>query len=166
MIISLIAAIDRAGGIGEDSGLPWHLSDDLKHFKRVTMGHHLLMGRFTYESMPGKLPGRTLIVLSRDANFQAGDAHVAASLEDGIALAETAGESELFIIGGAQVFAAALPLTHRFYRTRVDAEVSADTYFPRYDETQWKLLEAEKFDQGGGNDWGFSIEVLERKRSK
>lgn len=166
MIITLIAAIEAGGGIGKDGSLPWHLTDDLKHFKRVTMGHHLLMGRRTYEGIAGKLPGRHLIVLSRDANFQASDAQVAPSLEAGLRLAEAAGESELFVIGGAEVYERAIPLAQRFYRTRVHAEVETDTQFPEFDEGDWSLLESEAFEQGGKNDWGFVIEHLQRKQQE
>lgn len=164
MIITLIAAIEADGGIGKDGSLPWHLTDDLKHFKHVTMGHHLLMGRRTYESIAGKLPGRQLIVLSRDANFQASDAQVAPSLEEGLRLAEAAGENELFVIGGAEVYESAIPLAQRFYRTRVQAEVETDTEFPELNEDDWNVLESEAFEQGGKNDWSFIIERLERKQ--
>ncbi len=165
MIITLIAAIDEAGGIGKDGRVPWHLTDDLKNFKRLTMGHYLLMGRKTYETVAGKLAGRKLIVLTRDEEFeihQADEALVAHSLEAGVTLAEEAGEGELFVIGGAEIYAQTLPLAQRFYRTRVATKVEADTWFPEYDESDWQPVESQDFEQGGKNDWAFTIEILER----
>ena len=153
MIITLIAAIESSGGIGKDGSLPWHLTDDLKHFKRVTMGHHLLMGRRTYESIAGKLPGRQLIVLSRDVNFQASGAQVAPSLEEGLRLAEAAGENELFVIGGAEVYESAIPLAKRFYRTRVHAEVETDTEFPEFNEDDWNRSEERRVGKECRSRW-------------
>jgi len=162
VIIALIAAIDEAGGIGKDGGLPWHLSDDLKNFKRLTMGRHLLMGRKTYETVAGKLSGRNLIVLSRDPEFAAEDALVAHSIEEGLSVAREKGEEELFVIGGAEIYSQALPLATRFYRTRVHAQVETDTFFPNYDEDQWQVIEAIEIEQGDKNDWPFTIETLQR----
>src|SRR3990170_2351219 len=117
MPIPLAAAVDQKGGIGRDNRLPWHLSDDLKHFRRLTIGHHVLMGRKTYESSQGKMPGRKLIVLSRSTGLLAPDVKIVSSLEAGIKFAQDAGEAELFIIGGAQVFAQALPFANHIYYT-------------------------------------------------
>jgi len=162
LIIALIAAIDEAGGIGKDGGLPWHLSDDLKNFKRLTMGHHLLMGRKTYATVAGKLKGRTLIVLSRDQTFEAEDAQVAHTLDEGIHLARAAEEAELFIIGGAQVFKHALPLAQRFYLTRVHGVVKSDTHFPDFLEDEWQEKDTRSFQAGEKNDYAFTISLLER----
>src|SRR3990172_9187429 len=103
MIITLVAAVDERGGIGRENRLPWHLSDDLKHFRRLTLGHHVLMGRKTYDSFGSQMPGRTLIVLSRSEDFRPADVVVQPSLEAGVEFARAAGEGELFVIGGAQV---------------------------------------------------------------
>lgn len=167
MIISVIAAVDERGGIGRDNRLPWHLSDDLKHFRRLTMGrdkhgHHVLMGRKTYESSRGLMPGRHLIVLTRSLDFQAPDATIVSSLESGIQFAEDAGETELFVIGGAQVFAQALPLAQRLYYTEVHADAGADTFFPVFDRAQWKEISHEDFPAGPKNDFAFTILHLER----
>jgi len=162
VIISILAAVDERGGIGRDNRLPWHLSDDLKHFRRLTMGHHVLMGRKTYQSSAGKMPGRKLIVLSRDARFQPEDAQLAASLEEGLALAREAGERELFVIGGAQVFTQALPLADRFYLTRVHADAGADVFFPEYDAAEWREISRQGFTAGPKNDHPFTIIHLER----
>jgi len=162
VIIALIAAIDEGGGIGKDGGLPWHLSDDLKNFKRLTMGHHILMGRNTYRTVAGKLKGRNLIVLSRDENFKAEDARVARGFAEGIRMAEEAGEDELFIIGGAEVFKQALPLAQRFYLTRVHSAVESDTHFPEFSENDWREIDSRSFEAGEKNDHAFTISVLER----
>ena len=162
MNISLVAAVDQRGGIGRDNRLPWHLSDDLRHFRRLTMGHHVLMGRKTYQGAEGKMPGRKLIVLSRDPAFQASDAQVVASLEAGIQLAERAGEQELFVIGGAQVFAQALPLAQRLHLTRVHADAGADVFFPPFDMADWRVLKETVFSAGPKNDFPFTILFLEK----
>jgi dihydrofolate reductase len=108
------------------------------------------------------LQGRRLIVLSRNAEYQAEGAQVAASLDEALALAEAAGENEAFVGGGAQVFAAALPLADRFYLTRVEAALEVDTVFPEFDIDEWKLVESQPFEQGGKNEYDFTIQVLER----
>ena len=162
MLISLVAAVDQKGGIGRDNRLPWHLSDDLKHFRRLTMGHHVLMGRRTYQSSQGKMPGRKLIVLSRSAGFLAPDAKIVSSLEAGIKFAQDAGETELFVIGGAQVFTQALPLAGHIYYTEVHADASADTFFPEFDRAQWKEIDRLEFPAGPKNDFPFTIISLER----
>ncbi len=162
MLISLIAAVDQKGGIGRDNRLPWHLSDDLKHFRRLTLGHHVLMGRKTYQSSQGKMPGRKPIVLTRSADFRVPDAQVVPSLEAGIQFAQTAGETELFIIGGAQVFAQALPIAGRIYYTEVHADANADTFFPEFDRAQWQEISRQDFPAGPKNDYPFTIFELEK----
>jgi dihydrofolate reductase len=167
VLISLIAAVDQKGGIGRDNRLPWHLSDDLKHFRRLTMGrdkhgHHVLMGRKTYQSSQGKMPGRKLIVLTRSADFQALDAQIVSSLDAGIQFARTAGETELFVIGGAQVFAQALPIADRIYYTEVHADANADTFFPPVDRTHWKEISRQDFPAGPKNDYPVTILYLEK----
>ena len=127
MIVSLIAALDEAGGIGKDGGLPWRLSADLRRFKALTMGHHLIVGRKTYVSIGRPLPGRTLIVLTRDPTFAAPGCLLAASLEQALALAGRRGESEAFIGGGGEIFAQAMPLAGRLYLTHVHTLAACDT---------------------------------------
>lgn len=163
MIITLIAAVDERGGIGRSGRMPWRLSDDLKHFRALTLGHHVLMGRKTYATVAGKLPGRRLLVLSGDLAFRADDALVYADFDAAIAAAEAAGEDELFVIGGAQIFARAIPLARRFYLTRVYTIADCDVFFPEFDISQWKLLSQQDFPAGGKNDYAFSILKLERR---
>ena len=157
MIISLIAAMDERNGIGRDGGMPWHLSDDLKNFRRLTMGHHLIMGRKTFESIGMHLSGRRSIVLSRDTDYAAEGVILANSIEAALEIAREAGEEEVFVIGGAQIFALALPIAERFYLTRVHAEVEADTQFPEFDENDWFELERQDFEQSPKNDHPYTI---------
>lgn len=162
MIISLIAALDERGAIGYQGGMPWHLSDDLKNFRRLTEGHHVLMGRRTYAGIGGPLPGRSMIVLSRDPNYTSTEAFVATSFEEALDYAQFRNEDELFVIGGREIYALALPLAQRFYLTQVRANVEADTYFPEWDESQWAVVEERQFDAGPKNDHAFTIQILER----
>lgn len=162
MIISLIAAVDEHGGIGLRGTMPWHLSDDLKHFRALTLGHHVLMGRKTYATVAGRLPGRKLLVLSHNLAFRADDALVLPSFEAALAGAQAAGEEELFVIGGAQIFALALPQAQRFYLTRVKTVADCDVFFPEFDMGQWKLHRQQDFAAGDKNDHDFTIYELVR----
>ncbi len=127
--LSIIVAVDRGGGIGRDGDLLYHISADLRRFKQLTMGHPIIMGRRTFESLPkGALPGRRNIVITRNPVYAAPDIEVAASLDEAMAL--VAGADEAFIIGGASIYAEALPAASRIYLTEVDAETEADTHFP------------------------------------
>lgn len=145
--------------------MPWRLSDDLKHFRALTLGHHVLMGRKTYATVTGKLPGRRLMVLSRNPSFHAQDGLVFSTFDAALAAARTAGEDELFVIGGEQVFALALPLAQRFYLTRVYTDADCDVFFPPFDASQWKLINQQDFPEGEKNDYAFSILKLERRTS-
>ncbi len=133
MIVSIIVAMDEVGGIGKNGGLPWHLSADLKNFKALTMGHHLIDGRKTYELIGRALPGRTNLIVTHDRNFSAPGCLVAYTLNDALALAEKNGETEAFIGGGGEIFAQALPLAQRIYLTRVHTRAECDVFFPPVD---------------------------------
>ncbi len=169
MIVSLIVAVSENGVIGAQGDLPWRLSDDLRRFKALTMGHHLLLGRRTFESIQRPLPGRRVIVLTRNPSYQASDSPieyiVVHSLDEALELAREAGEEELFIGGGAAIFALALPLTDRIYWTRVHAIVEGDTFFPPFDRLDWALQRAEFLPADERNQYPFTLEILERRRS-
>jgi dihydrofolate reductase len=154
--------MDKQGGIGLHNRLPWHLSADLKRFKELTMGHHILMGRRTYESIGRPLPGRKMIVITHDKAFSPGDILVAASLPAALDLAFTVGEDETFVIGGEQLFAQAMSLADRIYLTRVQAVVEADAFFPGYDETQWRSTCIADGPADEKNDYPYSFYVLDR----
>lgn len=133
--ISLIVARARNGVIGRDGTLPWRLPEDLAFFKRTTMGHPILMGRRTWESIGRPLPGRRHIVVSRNAGFVARSADVVPSLDAALALCAQA--AEVFVIGGAQLYRAALPQAQRLIVTEIDADFEGDVHFPPIDRTQW-----------------------------
>lgn len=134
--ISIIAAVARNGVIGRDNAMPWHLSDDLKRFRALTTGHPIIMGRRTHESLGRPLPKRRNIVISRDPAFVAPGCEVQPSL--GAALVACADASEVFIIGGAQLYAAALALADCLQLTEIDADFDGDTRFPQFDRRQWR----------------------------
>jgi dihydrofolate reductase len=141
MIISLIVAMDRRRGIGKDNRLPWRLSADMKRFRELTMGHHLIVGRKTYESIGKPLPGRQMIIVTRQAGFRAEGCFVVQSVDEALELARERGESEVFVIGGAELYWQTLALADRLYLTLVDAEVEADTFFPEFNENDWLTQE-------------------------
>src|SRR5262245_27850743 len=165
MIVSIIAAMDRKAGIGVDNKLPWRVSADLKRFRELTMGHHIIVGRKTFESIGGSLPGRRMIVVTRDRSYRAEGCDVAHSVEDAINLARERGESEVFICGGAEIYAQSIGIVDRMYLTFVDGEVAADTFFPEFDEREW--IERESFYQPADekNQYPFTFKLMVRKSS-
>jgi dihydrofolate reductase len=134
--ISLIAAVARNGVIGRAGGMPWHLPDELRHFKATTMGHTLVMGRRTFDGVGHPLPGRRTIVLTRDPDWHKAGVEVAHTFAEALALAGPS--DEVFVAGGAQVYAEAMPYAHRLVITEVDAEPDGDTYFPDWDRSAWR----------------------------
>ncbi len=166
MIISLIIAMDENGGIGLDNRLPWRLSADLRRFKALTMGHHLIMGRKTYESIGGVLPGRRMLVISRNPDFNAPGAQVVRSLDDALQVARQAGETEAFIAGGSQIFALALPLAKRIYLTRVHTTTQADTYCPEIDWSDWTLVSQEDLPADEKNEFPSTFLVYKKSTTK
>ena len=139
--LTLVAALADNRVIGSNNRLPWHLPADLQHFKRLTLGKPMLMGRRTWESLPGLLPGRRHLVLSRDPDYQAEGAEVVMSLQQ--ALRMVASAPELMVIGGAQLYRQLLPLAERLHLTRVHASPEGDTLFPEFDENAWVELSRE-----------------------
>lgn len=137
--ISLIVAMATNGVIGAGQRIPWRLPDEQQLFKRLTMGHHLVMGRKTHESIGRLLPGRTTIIVTRQPDYRVPGAKVAHSLDE--ALAAAAGDDEVFVIGGAELFTAALPLAHRLHLTVVDAAPDGDTFMPALDLDAWRVVE-------------------------
>ena len=163
-LISLIAAVADNGVIGADNELPWHLPDDFRHFKRTTKGHHVVMGRRTWESLGKKpLPKRVNIVLSSRAGYEAPGARVAHALDEALAIAREADERELFVIGGARLYAEALPRAARLYLTRVHASPTGDTTFPRYDPSAWRVVDSVAHAADERHAYAFTIETLERR---
>lgn len=166
MRISIIAAVAENGVIGRNGKLPWHLSDDLRRFKRLTMGHTILMGRRTWESIGRPLPGRRTIVVSRQPQYRVGadadNIEIATSLDDALRIAAAAGDDEVFIVGGAELYRESLTRVDRLYLTRVHAAVEGDAYFPVVDWGKWRLVESGVHDANDRNDYPYSFEVYER----
>lgn len=158
--ISLIVAASKNDVIGVGGGLPWHLPEELRRFKALTMGKPMIMGRATYESIGRALPGRQSIVLSRRPGFVAAGCDVVDTVEAALAAAGDA--PEVMVIGGGYIYRRFLPLAHRIYLTRVDIEIDGDTFFPTLDMSEWTTTEHEAFPQAAGREAGFSIATLER----
>lgn len=137
---SAIVAVGTDGSIGDGLKMPWHLPDDFKWFKEKTTGHAVVMGRRTYESIGKPLPHRTNIVLSRNPHWSASGVRVVASLEQALGLVQESGDSEPFIIGGAELFSLAHPLIGRYYWTEVQKEFGSPLKFPSFDRTGWREL--------------------------
>ncbi|KQT37753.1 dihydrofolate reductase [Methylophilus sp. Leaf414] len=139
--LSLIVAHADNRVIGHNNQLPWHLPEDLKRFKKLTMGHHIIMGRKTYESLGRLLPGRTTVIVTRDLDYKVEGAKVVHSIPE--ALAACAGDSEPFLIGGAELYLQGLPVVTRLYLTRVFSEVRGDAFFPAIEMADWELVSEE-----------------------
>ena len=142
-MLSLIVAASRNGVIGAGGKLPWRLPADLKRFKAITLGHPILMGRKTFESIGKPLPGRTNIVITRQRGLEACGATVAHSLEEALQICE--GQDEVFVIGGAEIYKQALPLADRIYLTHIDQDFEGDAFFPKLDPAAWKETAREEF---------------------
>lgn len=146
MTVTLIAAVAENGVIGADGGIPWHLPEDFAHFKATTLGHTLVMGRTTYDSIGRTLPGRTTIVLTRDPDWQADGALVAGSIEEALELAE----GDVYVAGGAAVYAAALPYADEQLISEVHQSPRGDAFYPEFDREEWREMGREPLD-------GFSV---------
>jgi dihydrofolate reductase len=162
VIVSVIVAMDENGGIGLEGHVPWRLSTDLKLFKKATMGHHLILGRKTYESIGKPLPGRKMVVVTNQMDYQAPGCTIVHSFEEALDLALTRGETEAFVGGGAEIYSQSLPLADRMYLSRVHAVVEVDTFFPTFDESEWALHESLEYPAGEGDEYGFRYERWNR----
>lgn len=169
--LSIIVAMANNRAIGNNNELLWHLPEDLKHFKRTTMGKPIIMGRKTFESIGRALPGRLNIVITRQQDWQADGVKVVNSIEEALRLAEAQsfidGIDEVMVIGGAQIYQAALPEADRLYVTYVDATIEGDAFFPEIDPQQWQEISREEHDAKDSalksNTYDYAFCVLERK---
>ena len=163
--VTIVAALSRNGAIGRDSRMPWHISGDLKRFKTLTLGHPVVMGRKTFESIlaatGGPLPGRDNIVVTRAKDFSAPGCRIAHSLEE--ALAAASGATEVFVIGGGEIYALALPLAHRLELTEVDVEIPGDAYFPDFDRGAWREVRREAHSAEGPAGLRFDFATYDRR---
>ncbi len=162
MIISLIVATDERGGIGKDNRLPWHLASDLKRFKQLTMGHHIVMGRKTYETIGKSLPGRVMVIVTRNENYSPQGCLVVNSLKAAIDLAKNSHESELFIIGGGEIFNQALRIAEKIYLTTIHTVTNADVFFPEINSDEWVQIQYEAYKRNEDDDYDSDFKILQR----
>ena len=168
MRVSIIAAIAENGVIGLHGNLPWQIPEDLKYFKKITMGAAIIMGRKTFESIGKPLPGRTNIVITRNQNFIFENADIAYDLESSIKIANRESFknniNEMFIIGGAQIYSLALEKTDRLYITEIHSEVKGDTWFPILDNNAWTEISRKRFKSKKINEPEYSFVIHDRKQ--
>lgn len=161
MLISAIFAMSENRIIGKNNQLPWHLPADLKHFKKVTFGKPILMGRKTYESIGKPLPGRCNVVITKESNYQAPGCVVVNSIEQ--ALTATKESAEIFVMGGALLYHAMLPLVQRLYMTIIHQSFEGDTFFPAFNQDDWKEIERIDNAKDSENPYSYSFFILDRK---
>ena len=158
--LSIIVAKSRNNVIGSEGNLPWHIPEDLKKFKSITMGKPMIMGRSTFESIGKALPGRKNIVMTRDKGYQADGISVAHTLEEALILCEQA--REIMIIGGGEIYRLFFGKVNRLYLTNVEKYIDGDVFFPEIDLSKWKMIRKEEFPMNTERKIGFNLEVLER----
>ncbi|MFM5293430.1 type 3 dihydrofolate reductase [Aeromonas veronii] len=163
MKISMIAAMAHDRVIGKDNQMPWHLPADLAHFKRVTLGKPVLMGRKTFESIGRPLPGRRNLVISRNPDYQVEGIEVVGSVEASLALLAGSSVEELMVIGGGHLYAEMLPSADCLYLTRIDLAVEGDTRFPVIDDGQWQRVDCESHPADEKNPYPYSFEIWQRR---
>ena len=156
--VSLIVAVAKNGVIGVNNTLPWHLPEDLKRFRALTTGHHIIMGRKTYDSLGRLLPGRTTVIVTRNPDYQVEGAIVVHSLEEAIQVCGN--DNEAFLIGGAELYKDGLKLANKLYLTEIDAEFEGDAHFPAFNQSEWRLIEQESHTSENG--LGFSYKTYQR----
>ena len=161
MTISLVVAAANNDVIGSDGDLPWHLPDDLRNFKRITMGKPIVMGRKTHESIGRPIPGRRNIILTRDASYEADGCDVAHSAAQALELA--GGAEEIMVIGGGEIYRLFLPVADRIYLTRVDADSDGDTIFPAPDAAEWELVSSDAHAADDRHAYAFEVMRYDRK---
>jgi len=158
--IALIAALARNRAIGRGNAMPWRLPEDLKRFKRLTMGHAVIMGRRTFESIGSPLPGRSNIVITRSRDWSPHGCAIVHSLDAALAAAESPGET--FVIGGAQIYALAMPLAQRLYLTEIERDFEGDAFFPDYDRSAWREVSREHRAAAGAEGFDYAFVEYER----
>ncbi len=168
MELALICAMAGNGVIGNRNALPWRLPEDLRHFRRTTMGHSVIMGRKTFESIGRPLPGRSNIVVSRQPGYRAEGAKVRASLAEALELAEATaaadGAEQAFVIGGAELYRLAMPQAGLFHLTRIHADAAGDTRLEGFNEAEWEEISRQDFTRDPENPYNYSICLLRRAR--
>lgn len=163
MTISTIVATAKNNVIGKDNDIPWYLPADLKYFKKITLDHHIIMGRNCYESIGKPLPKRTNMILTRNPFYLVSNCYVLHSLEEALQIAEENGEEEAFIIGGAQIYELGMKYTDKLYLTEVDLEVEGDIIFPELNMDEWELLSEETHQADEKNEHNYTFKVFQKK---
>ena len=153
-MLTMIAAAGENNALGKDGDLVWHLPDDFKRFKQLTTGHHIIMGRKTFESFPKPLPNRTHVVITRNKNYDKEGCIVVHTLEDALEIAKD--DEQPFIIGGGEIYSLALPFAKKIELTRVHGSFDADAFFPKLDTTQWKLIDDVFHDKDERHNYAFT----------
>jgi len=156
--ISIIVALSENNVVGVRNQLPWKLSADLKRVKALTMGHHIIMGRKTYESIGKPLPGRTNVIITRNADFKAEGCVIAKSLEHALEISKD--DSEVFVFGGGEIFRDAMNLASKIYMTRVHTHLEGDTFFPEVKPFDWRIINLEEFKSDEKNEYDYSFMTL------
>ncbi|MBK7807727.1 MAG: dihydrofolate reductase [Saprospiraceae bacterium] len=162
MIISCIVAVAQNNIIGKDNDIPWYLPADLQYFKKTTLGHTVIMGRNCYSSIGRPLPKRTNIIITRDPFFISSHCLIARSIPEALSLAHSKGESEVFIIGGGQIYEQSTELWDKLYLTEVDIKVDGDILFPEIDFKKWKLVSSERFEKDDKNEYNYTFKIFEK----
>jgi dihydrofolate reductase len=166
--IALIAALARNNVIGQGNRMPWHLPDDLRRFKQLTLGHAVIMGRKTHESIGRPLPGRTNVIISRSAAYAVPGCHVVSSLDAALAAAQatrggSAAESSVFVIGGGEIYRLALPRASHLLLTEIDAYFAGDAFFPTFDRGHWREVRREQRSYAGPSAFDYAFVDYERR---
>ncbi|MCF6141707.1 dihydrofolate reductase [Flavobacterium sp. K77] len=159
-MIIMIAAVAENNALGKNNDLLWHLPHDFKRFKAITTGHHIIMGRKTFESFPKPLPNRTHVIITRQKDYKATDCIVVSSLEEALSVCPT--NKDVFIIGGGEIYNLALPIADKLDLTKVHHTFEADAYFPEIDPKQWKLKNSEHHSKDEKHQYDYSFESYER----
>jgi dihydrofolate reductase len=155
--------MDEKGGIGKNNRLPWHISSDLKRFKEITINHHIAMGRKTFQTIGKPLPGRMMIVISRQKDFQPEGSLVVNSLDAAIKFAKVKKETELFIIGGGEIFSQSIGIADKIYLTTVHTDIDGDIFFPNIDMSKWQVVFSESIHREMNDDYNSDFQILVRK---
>ncbi len=163
MIVSAIVAAAKNRVIGKNNDIPWYLPADLKYFKKMTLNHHIIMGRKCYQSIGRPLPKRTNIVLTRQPFFTSSGCIVARSIQEALEIAHDNGEKEAFIIGGGEIYQQSMEFWDKIYYTDVDLEVDGEVYFPEIPSSDWKLVREDIRLANGKNEYNYNFKLFERK---
>ncbi len=162
MIISAIVATAHNGVIGKDNEIPWYLPADFAYFKRVTLNHHIIMGRNCYESIGRPLPKRTNVIVTRNPFYIASGCVIVHSVEEGLKLAKENGEEEVFIIGGGEIYKQTMHLLDKIYITEVDLNTEGSVFFPEINTSEWHLVSEEKHLKDEKNEWDYTFKIFSK----